>query len=172
MELQQLLTETAQRKASDLHLKPGSRPILRIHGHLEVQDDLPVIPASSSPRGQDAPGRAALDLLMEGREMDLGYMCPASGASASNVFLSQGEVRAVFRHVPERIPTFEELHLPKVLERLCDGAPRDDPRHRHHRLRQVDHARRHDRLHEPLAATITSSRSRTRSSSCTRTTSA
>ena len=43
MELQQLLTETAQRKASDLHLKPGSKPILRIHGHLEVQDDLPQV---------------------------------------------------------------------------------------------------------------------------------
>jgi twitching motility protein PilT len=35
------------------------------------------------------------------------------------MFLSQGEVRGVFRHVPERIPAFQELHLPKVLERLC-----------------------------------------------------
>src|SRR5258705_1604160 len=43
MELQQLLSETAQRKASDLHLKSGSKPILRIHGHLEVQDDLPMV---------------------------------------------------------------------------------------------------------------------------------
>ena len=42
MELQQLLAETAQRKASDLHIKAGSKPILRIHGHLEVQDDLPL----------------------------------------------------------------------------------------------------------------------------------
>ncbi len=38
MELQELLTECAKRKASDLHLKAGSRPILRIHGHLEMQD--------------------------------------------------------------------------------------------------------------------------------------
>jgi Tfp pilus assembly pilus retraction ATPase PilT len=40
VELQDLLAECAKRKASDLHLKAGSRPILRIHGHLEVQDDL------------------------------------------------------------------------------------------------------------------------------------
>ena len=43
MELQQLLAETAQRKASDLHIKAGSKPILRIHGHLEVQDDAGLI---------------------------------------------------------------------------------------------------------------------------------
>jgi twitching motility protein PilT len=35
------------------------------------------------------------------------------------MFLSQGEVRGVFRHVPERIPAFSELHLPRVLERLA-----------------------------------------------------
>jgi Tfp pilus assembly pilus retraction ATPase PilT len=40
VELQELLGECAKRKASDLHLKAGSRPILRIHGHLEAQDDL------------------------------------------------------------------------------------------------------------------------------------
>src|SRR5206468_844531 len=60
MDLQQLLTECAKRKASDLHLKAGSKPIVRI----------------------------------------------------------QGEVRAVFRHIPEGNPTFQDLYLPKVLERL------------------------------------------------------
>ena len=49
-------------------------------------------------------------------------------------------MRGVFRHMPERIPAFQELHLPKVLERLSHGAARDDPGHRHHRLRQVHHA--------------------------------
>src|SRR6266540_1913035 len=43
MDLQQLLTECAKRKASDLHLKAGSKPIVRIHGHLEIQDDLPPV---------------------------------------------------------------------------------------------------------------------------------
>ncbi len=61
MELQQLLTETAQRKASDLHLKPASKPILRIHGHLEVQDDLPLITHEFVRRdGDDPPRRAAV----------------------------------------------------------------------------------------------------------------
>ena len=119
MELQQLLSETAQRKASDLHLKAGSKPILRIHGHLEVQDDLPLITREFIDKtAEGLLGERRLRMLMEGREMDLGYMLPGIGRFRCNLFLAMGEVRGVFRHVPERIPAFQELHLPKVLERL------------------------------------------------------
>ena len=119
MELQQLLAETAQRKASDLHLKSGSKPILRIHGHLEVQDDLPLITREFIDKtAEGLLGERRLRMLMEGREMDLGYMLPGIGRFRCNLFLAMGEVRGVFRHVPERIPLFQELHLPKVLERL------------------------------------------------------
>ena len=120
MELQELLTECAKRKASDLHLKAGTRPILRIHGHLEMQDDL-------APVSHDFVRRTAMTLLgehrygmlMEGKEMDVGYLLPGLGRFRVNMFLSQGEVRGVFRHVPQRIPAFQELHMPKVLDRLC-----------------------------------------------------
>ena len=119
MELQQLLSETAQRKASDLHLKSGSKPILRIHGHLEVQDDLPMVTREFIDKmAESLLGERRVNMLMEGREMDLGYMLPGIGRFRCNLFLAMGEVRGVFRHVPERIPAFQELHLPKVLERL------------------------------------------------------
>jgi len=119
MELQQLLSETAQRKASDLHLKSGSKPILRIHGHLEVQDDLPMVTREFIDKmAESLLGERRVGMLLEGREMDLGYMLPGIGRFRCNLFLAMGEVRGVFRHVPERIPAFQELHLPKVLERL------------------------------------------------------
>ncbi len=120
MDLQQLLSECANRKASDLHLKAGSRPILRIHGHLEIQDDLPPVNQEFVRRAvMTLLGEQRYDLLMQGREIDLGYRLPGIGRFRVNTFLCQGEVRAVFRHVPERTPTFQELYLPKVLERLC-----------------------------------------------------
>ena len=173
MDFHQLLTECVKRSASDLHLKSGSRPIVRVHGHLETQDDLPAVTRDFMRKtAMTLLGEIRYNALMEGEEMDLAHTVPGIGRFRVNVFLCQGDVRAVLRHIPERIPAFEELHLPKVLERLCHGAARHGPRHRHHRLRQVHDARRHDRLHEPDAATTTSSRSRTRSSSCTRTRSA
>jgi twitching motility protein PilT len=111
MELQQLLTETAQRKASDLHLKPGSKPILRIHGHLEVQDDLPQITREFiDAMAASLLGERRLNMLMEGREMDLGYMLRGRPLSC-NLFLA-GRVRGVFRHVPGASPP-STLHLPR-----------------------------------------------------------
>ena len=120
MELQELLGECAKRKASDLHLKAGSRPILRIHGHLEVQDDLePVSHEFVRATAMTLLGEQRFGMLMEGKEMDVGYLLPGLGRFRVNMFLSQGEVRGVFRHVPQRIPAFQELHMPKVLDRLC-----------------------------------------------------
>src|SRR3989454_3001645 len=120
MDLQQLLTECAKRKASDLHLKAGSKPIVRIHGHLEIQDDLPPVNQEFVRRAvMTLLGEQRYELLSQGREIDMGYRLPGVGRFRVNAFLSQGEVRAVFRHVPERVPTFSDLYLPKVLERLC-----------------------------------------------------
>jgi twitching motility protein PilT len=64
-------------------------------------------------------GEQRFGMLMEGKEMDVGYLLPGLGRFRVNMFLSQGEVRGVFRHVPQRIPAFQELHMPKVLDRLC-----------------------------------------------------
>src|SRR6266498_913910 len=120
MDLQQLLTECAKRKASDLHLKAGSKPIVRIHGHLEIQDDLPPVNQEFVRRAvMTLLGEQRYDMLLQGREIDMGYRLPGVGRFRVNAFLSQGEVRAVFRHVPERTPSFQELYLPKVLDRLC-----------------------------------------------------
>ena len=67
-------------------------------------------------------GERRLNMLMEGREMDLGYMLPGVGRFRVQPLPRQGEVRGVFRHMPERIPAFHELHLPKVARAALDGA--------------------------------------------------
>src|SRR5262245_22982953 len=120
MDLQQLLAECAKRQASDLHLKAGTKPIVRIHGHLELQDDLPPVTQEFVRRTiMTLLGEQRYDQLLQGREMDMGYRLPGVGRFRVNAFLCQGEVRAVFRHIPERVPGFQDLYLPKVLERLC-----------------------------------------------------
>jgi twitching motility protein PilT len=120
MDLQQLLTECAKRQASDLHLKAGSKPIVRIHGHLELQDDLPSVNQDFVRRTvMTLLGEHRYDQMLQGKEIDLGYRLPGVGRFRVNAFLCQGEVRAVFRHIPERTPSFQDLYLPKVLERLA-----------------------------------------------------
>jgi twitching motility protein PilT len=120
MELDELLTQAVKRQASDLHLKADAHPVLRIHGHLEVQDDLPKITREFMRRNaMRLLGEDRYNDLMDGTEKDLGYQVDGLGRFRVNLFLSQGEVRGVMRHIPGKIPIFEELHLPKVLERLA-----------------------------------------------------
>jgi twitching motility protein PilT len=119
MDFDELLAHCAKRSASDLHLKTGSQPILRIHGHLEVLDDAPTLTKEFMRRAaMKLLGEHRYNDLMAGREMDVAHDVEHLGRFRVNLFLSQGEVRGVLRHVPSRIPSFEELHLPKVLERL------------------------------------------------------
>ena len=91
----------------------------------------------------------------------------ASRASASTPTSSATSVGAAFRLIPARIRTLEELRMPERLYELVRQAARPRARHRPDRLRQVDDARGADRPDQPRRAPSTSSRSRTRSSSCT-----
>src|SRR5512136_2377412 len=113
MDLDELLVEGVKRHASDLHLKANAHPVLRIHGHLEVQDDLPVLTREFLRRtAMRLLGEERYNDMMAGQEKDLGYQLEGMGRFRINLFLAQGEVRAVLRHIPARIPAFEELHLP------------------------------------------------------------
>ena len=77
MDFHQLLTECVKRSASDLHLKSGSRPIVRVHGHLETQDDLPAVTRDFMRKtAMTLLGEIRYNALMEGEEMDLAHTVP------------------------------------------------------------------------------------------------
>jgi twitching motility protein PilT len=121
MELDELLTASVARGASDVHLKPHSYPILRIHGGLELQQDWPVITGEymlDIAKRLLKPHRLAA-LLDEGREQDLAHEVKTTGRFRINLFLAKGEIHGSLRAIPAKIPPFEELHLPKVLEKLA-----------------------------------------------------
>jgi twitching motility protein PilT len=120
MEFDKLLAVGVERGASDLHLKPNAHPVLRVHGHLEAQDDLGLVTRESI----DATARALLSErryadLRAGKEVDFGHLVPGVGRFRVNLFLCKNEIRAALRVIPAKIPRFDELHLPKVLEKLA-----------------------------------------------------
>jgi twitching motility protein PilT len=120
MEFDELLAVGVKRGASDLHLKPNAHPVLRIHGHLEAQDDLGLMTRESI----DVAARTLLSErrymdLRGGKEVDFGHLVPGVGRFRVNLFLCKNEVRVALRIIPARIPRFDELHLPKVLEKLA-----------------------------------------------------
>ncbi|MFB3819246.1 MAG: type IV pilus twitching motility protein PilT [Candidatus Methylomirabilales bacterium] len=121
MELNELLKIAVDRKASDLHIKVGTPPVLRIDNRL--------IPLAEMPRlGQDLVVTMALGLMSprqrdrfkEHNEVDLAHSVPGLGRFRVSVFQQRGMVGMVLRLIPLKIQTFAELSLPPVLESLAN----------------------------------------------------
>jgi twitching motility protein PilT len=121
MHINDLLATAVKRGASDLHMKVGSFPMLRIDGTL--------MPATQEKRLDpvDMEGMAATLLNAEQRakydksqEVDVAYAVPALGRFRCNVFQQRGTIGMVLRVIPSRVPTVDELQLPPVLKKIAE----------------------------------------------------
>jgi twitching motility protein PilT len=121
MHINDLLKIASERKASDLHLKVGSHPVLRINGEL--------IPLVETKRLMQEDTIAMAFSIMSNRqkqkfkdnlEIDIAYSVPGLGRFRCNVFQQRGTVGLVLRVIPVKIMTVRELGLPTVLEKICN----------------------------------------------------
>ena len=118
--IDELLKAAVAKKASDLHLKVGNNPIVRVDGHLEpldpnlklTQEDVVAIAFSIMNNQQK-------QRFKERSEIDLAYSAPGLGRFRVNVYQQRGTVNLVFRAVPTKILTIQELHLPAVIEKMA-----------------------------------------------------
>jgi twitching motility protein PilT len=120
LDFNKFLISGVERGASDVHLKPGSPPILRIHGDLVPQTELGLITAEHMETiARHILSERLYTQLKDGREVDCGYSIPNFGRFRVNMFLALGAIRSVMRAIPHRKPGFDELGLPPVLETLA-----------------------------------------------------
>ncbi|MDH3628679.1 MAG: type IV pilus twitching motility protein PilT [Acidobacteriota bacterium] len=120
MHINDLLKMTTERGASDLHLKVGSYPVIRVNGKL--------IPMTDQKRLMQEDTIAMAFSIMSARqkqkfkdhfELDMAYSVPGLGRFRCNVFQQRGTVGLVLRVIPVKILTVRELHLPPVLEQIA-----------------------------------------------------
>ena len=119
MDINELLKKAHDLEASDLHIKVGSPPIVRIYGELTplasekklTSDDATKIALSVMTPGQ-------VDIFKRKNDMDLAYSVPGLGRFRCNIFMQRGTVGLVFRVIPMRIPTIDELLLPEVIKKI------------------------------------------------------
>lgn len=120
MQLQELLKLAVERGASDLHIKVGCPPVLRLDEKLTplsehskfTQEDVLAIASSIMNTKQK-------EKFKEKTELDLAYSVPGLGRFRANVFQQRGTVGIVLRVIPMKIKSFEELNLPPVVEKLA-----------------------------------------------------
>ncbi len=120
MHVNDLLKIAVEQGASDLHLKVGSYPMMRVRGALSPviedrrleDDDLKAMSGAVMPTG-------IREKFSEAREVDLAYSVPGLGRFRCNIFQQRGTIGMILRVIPMRVATIDELQLPQVLKKIA-----------------------------------------------------
>jgi twitching motility protein PilT len=121
MTIDELLRVTVERGASDLHLKVGNVPFLRIDGALEPTEFPPLTSEDTAAFAEAVTSEHKRREFAETNEADLGYTLPGVGRFRINVYRQRGLVGLAVRRVRNEIPTFEELRLPDAVRALAES---------------------------------------------------
>ncbi len=119
IDLGAILNHAVKAQASDIHLKAGLPPILRIFGKLTPIKDQPrMAPDDVAQCAMKLLNDAQKEIFKNEHQADIAYSVPGLGRFRVNIFQQRGAVGVVLRVIPVTIKTFEELHLPPVLNKL------------------------------------------------------
>jgi len=119
MHIDELLAIAVQHGASDLHLKVGSYPMIRISGALAVCSEEKRLDKEDTEAMADALfSPEQREKFLRAQEVDLAYSVPGLGRFRCNVFQQRGTVGLVLRVIPTRIKNIDELGLPPVLKKI------------------------------------------------------
>jgi len=121
MQIDDLLRTAIERKASDLHLKVGNYPCLRVDGELRPMTESPrVSPEDMLNMAFSMMSNRQKQRFKETADLDLAYGVAGMGRFRVNVFQQRGNVGLVLRVIPTKIRTIEELALPRIVGQICD----------------------------------------------------
>jgi twitching motility protein PilT len=105
-------------KASDLHVKVGSPPMIRVHGNLEPIAEGAVNPEDAWEFAHALMGDKERDVLERDGEVDFAYSLAGTGRFRVNVHRQRGTLGIAARRILPGAPDFKELGLPGVVEQL------------------------------------------------------
>ncbi|MEM7247887.1 MAG: PilT/PilU family type 4a pilus ATPase [Acidobacteriota bacterium] len=121
MHVHEILKLAAEKKATDLHLKVGSHPVVRVDGQLQPLVELRRLQAEDTIASAfSLMSVRQREKFKKLREIDLSYSVPGQGRFRVHVFHQRGSVGLAFRVVPVQVPKVTDLELPPVLETIAD----------------------------------------------------
>ncbi len=118
--LPDLLKQTVELSGSDLHLSIGSPPRVRVHGELRKLDYPELTPSDTKSLSYAVLTDAQKKRFEETLELDFSFGIRGVARFRCNMFNQKGAVGAVYRQIPEKVRTFEELGLPAVLAKMAE----------------------------------------------------
>jgi twitching motility protein PilT len=119
-EMQRLLQHTVTSNGSDLHISAGSPIMIRVHGQMQKLDEKPVSADIAQNLISQILNPQQVAVLKEEQEVDFAISVPDYARFRVNVFQQRLGLAGVFRVIPEKIPSIEELGLPSVVGDLVN----------------------------------------------------
>jgi twitching motility protein PilT len=115
----QAITEMVQRNGSDLHLKVGRPPTIRVSGDLEPLDMVALKPEDLKALAEQIMTPRQVKEFAEHKEADFAIGVPGIGRFRTNVYQQRGTLAFVFRAIPYEIKNIEDLKLPRSLKAIA-----------------------------------------------------
>ena len=122
MNIDELLKIAVDRQASDLHVRAGAPPMLRIHGDLIPIGDGHASPLSAEETEQafrDVTGELHRQVFAQDSDLDFHYTLPDLARFRVNASMQRASISLAFRRIGLAIPTIEELYLPPICRSLA-----------------------------------------------------
>ena len=114
----QSITDMVQQGGSDLHLKVGRPPTIRVAGELIQLNQQPLKPEELKALAEQIMTSRQVREFAEHKESDFAIGVPGVGRFRTNVFQQRGTLAFVFRAIPYEVKSVEQLHLPQVLDTI------------------------------------------------------
>jgi len=120
MTLPELLKKTVELQGSDLHITISTPPQVRVHGHLQRLEGADLTPSDTKALTYSVLTDSQKKRFEESLELDFSFGIKGLARFRCNMFNQRGAVAAVYRLIPEKIRSFQELGLPAVLASLAE----------------------------------------------------
>lgn len=117
--LDECLKKMAEKNASDLHIKAGGQPRIRVSGDIKKMDMEPVDEDLLRDLANKMMNKHQKELFEQNRGVDLSFASETYGRFRANIFCQSNSLSMVIRVIKATIPPFENLHLPKVYEKIA-----------------------------------------------------
>ena len=119
MDIAELLAFSVKNKASDLHLSAGLPPMIRVHGDVRRINVPPLEHKDVHGMVYDIMNDSQRKVYEETLEVDFSFEIPNLARFRVNAFNQQRGAGAVFRTIPSKVLTLEDLHAPKIFAEIA-----------------------------------------------------
>ncbi len=120
MDIDELLKISIEADASDLHVKAGNYPIIRVHGKLHALTSFPRLTIENTRElAHQITNDYQKEVLKTDLDLDLAYSLAGFGRFRGSIYQQRGSLAIVLRIIPLEVKNIAELFLPKVLEKIA-----------------------------------------------------